>query len=370
MPLYAERLGAREAWIGLLSAGYSAMQFVFAPIWGRLSDRVGRRPVLLVSIAMTAVAFARTRSRRPSRWLLALAALRRRRHREHRHRARLRRRRHPAGGRARRGWGSSAPRSASASSSARPSAACSRTSRSSLPGLRRRGASRRRTASPPTSSCRSRSTTSRASGARTASPRSSRRCGRPGIRRLIWHLLPRRARLQRDGGDLRAPRDAALRARPEHVGYVFAYIGVLVVIVQGGLIGPLTRRFGEKRLLVAGLVAPGGRRSLRCRSPARRRASLVATAPLAIGAGLTAALALLAPLAPRPRATIRAARSGSASRPRRSGGSSAPRPAPGRSGSWSHRLPVRRRARRSWRSRRRCSARARAAARSRRGERS
>ena len=36
-----------EAWIGLLSTGYSAMQFVFAPIWGRLSDRIGRRPVLL-----------------------------------------------------------------------------------------------------------------------------------------------------------------------------------------------------------------------------------------------------------------------------------------------------------------------------------
>ena len=37
--------------------GYSAMQFVFAPIWGRLSDRIGRRPMLLASIAMTAVAF-------------------------------------------------------------------------------------------------------------------------------------------------------------------------------------------------------------------------------------------------------------------------------------------------------------------------
>ena len=58
MPLYAKRLGASEAWTGLLSAGYSAMQFVFAPIWGRLSDRIGRRPMLLGSIVMTAVAFA------------------------------------------------------------------------------------------------------------------------------------------------------------------------------------------------------------------------------------------------------------------------------------------------------------------------
>ena len=38
------------------------------------------------------------------------------------------------------------------------------------------------------------------------------------------------------------------------VGYVFAYIGVLLVIVQGGLVGRLSRRFGEKPLLVAGLV--------------------------------------------------------------------------------------------------------------------
>src|SRR5512144_27561 len=57
MPLYARQLGAPEVWTGLLSTGYSAMQFVFAPIWGQLSDRIGRRPILLVSIAMTAVAF-------------------------------------------------------------------------------------------------------------------------------------------------------------------------------------------------------------------------------------------------------------------------------------------------------------------------
>ncbi len=60
MPLmarYARELGAPVEYIGLLFTGYSAMQFVFAPLWGRLSDRVGRRPVLLVSIALSAVAF-------------------------------------------------------------------------------------------------------------------------------------------------------------------------------------------------------------------------------------------------------------------------------------------------------------------------
>ena len=57
MALYAQELGASVASTGLLSTGYSLMQFVFAPIWGRLSDRIGRRPVLLASIFMTAAAF-------------------------------------------------------------------------------------------------------------------------------------------------------------------------------------------------------------------------------------------------------------------------------------------------------------------------
>ena len=37
--------------IGALFSGFSAMQFLFAPLWGRLSDRIGRRPVLLIGLA-------------------------------------------------------------------------------------------------------------------------------------------------------------------------------------------------------------------------------------------------------------------------------------------------------------------------------
>jgi DHA1 family tetracycline resistance protein-like MFS transporter len=49
----------QTAFVGtLLSAVYSLMQFLFVPVWGRLSDRVGRRPVLLWSIGATAVAMA------------------------------------------------------------------------------------------------------------------------------------------------------------------------------------------------------------------------------------------------------------------------------------------------------------------------
>lgn len=57
LPLYAEQFGASEEVIGVLIAIYSAMQFVFAPILGRLSDRVGRRPVLLVSLIGTSIGF-------------------------------------------------------------------------------------------------------------------------------------------------------------------------------------------------------------------------------------------------------------------------------------------------------------------------
>jgi MFS family permease len=45
---------------------------------------------------------------------------------------------------------------------------------------------------------------------------------------------------------------------PAEVGYVFAYVGVLSAVLQGGLIGRLTKRFGEERLLQGGLVLIAG----------------------------------------------------------------------------------------------------------------
>lgn len=53
LPVYARRFMIEESglMLGLLMASFSAMQFVCAPLWGRLSDRVGRRPVLLTGLA-------------------------------------------------------------------------------------------------------------------------------------------------------------------------------------------------------------------------------------------------------------------------------------------------------------------------------
>jgi multidrug resistance protein len=55
LPLWAEEFGASPIVIGLLTASYALMQFIFAPVWGRLSDRYGRRPVILISLAGSAV---------------------------------------------------------------------------------------------------------------------------------------------------------------------------------------------------------------------------------------------------------------------------------------------------------------------------
>ena len=55
LPLYAEEFGASPASATALVAAFSAAQLVFSPIWGRVSDRVGRKPVLVLSLVGTAV---------------------------------------------------------------------------------------------------------------------------------------------------------------------------------------------------------------------------------------------------------------------------------------------------------------------------
>jgi MFS transporter, DHA1 family, tetracycline resistance protein len=55
LPLYAEEFTDSPALIGLLVASFSVMQLLCAPVIGRLSDRVGRKPVIVVSLVGTAL---------------------------------------------------------------------------------------------------------------------------------------------------------------------------------------------------------------------------------------------------------------------------------------------------------------------------
>ncbi|MFC4319991.1 MFS transporter [Litchfieldia salsa] len=57
MPFYAEQIGASPTQLGLLMAVYSLMQLIFAPMWGRISDRIGRRPIIMVGIFGLALSF-------------------------------------------------------------------------------------------------------------------------------------------------------------------------------------------------------------------------------------------------------------------------------------------------------------------------
>ena len=50
-------LGGDERQVGFLLASYALMQLLFAPVWGRISDRIGRRPIIIIGLATSAVAF-------------------------------------------------------------------------------------------------------------------------------------------------------------------------------------------------------------------------------------------------------------------------------------------------------------------------
>jgi MFS transporter, DHA1 family, tetracycline resistance protein len=284
MPIYAEHLGASEAATGWLSTGYSLMQFVFAPVWGRLSDRIGRRPVLLLSIAMTAVAFllygvaasfalllvsrlfagAATANIAIAQAYVADVT--------------------PPEGRARgmgmigaafglgfvfgpavgallAGWSLSAPGFAAAALSAVNLVGAYFL----LPEPAQHVAA------------------TRTRGRFQALIDELRK---PGIRRIlaIYLVVTLAFSAMEATYAFLAQRHFGLTDR--QVGWLFAYIGVIVVAVQGGLIGPLTRAFGEKRLLVAGTLLQGA--ALAALPFAHGVGGLLAaSAPLAFGSGMS-----------------------------------------------------------------------------------
>jgi len=284
MPIYAEHLGASEAATGWLSTGYSLMQFVFAPIWGRLSDRVGRRPVLLVSIAMTAVAFllygvaasfavllvsrlfagAATANIAIAQAYVADVTT-------------------PEGRAKGMGmigaafglgfvFGPAVGGVLAAHSLSTPGFVAAALSLVNLVGaffLLPEPAQHAAVA--------------RQRGRFEALFAELRK---PGIRKLlvVFFVVTLAFSAMEATYAFLTQRHYGLDAR--HVGWVFAYIGVIVVLVQGGLIGPLTRRYGEKKLLVAGAVLQAV--SLAALPfAAGIPGLLLATAPLALGSGLS-----------------------------------------------------------------------------------
>ncbi len=57
LPFYAESFGATAFMVGLLSTSFSLMQFAFSPIWGRWSDKIGRRPIILIGLAGSGLSY-------------------------------------------------------------------------------------------------------------------------------------------------------------------------------------------------------------------------------------------------------------------------------------------------------------------------
>src|SRR5690554_3020182 len=57
LPFYAVELGGGGMIVGVLVSSYAIAQLISAPLWGRVSDRYGRRPALLISMAFAAVGY-------------------------------------------------------------------------------------------------------------------------------------------------------------------------------------------------------------------------------------------------------------------------------------------------------------------------
>jgi multidrug resistance protein len=255
LPFWAERLGAGPVGVGLILTVYALAQFLFTPVLGSLSDRYGRRPVILISLLIEALGFALTALAGALPFLLLARFIG--------------------------GLGSSNLGSAQAVVS---------------------------DVTPPAGRARGMGAIGAAiglgfvvgpalGGALTALGATVPFWAAMGVALvnalLVWRFLPetrkRRAAVAAEqrkvalfGGwrSLRYPVVARLVGinllftiaftametvfplfsqrvfgwTAEQNGYIFTYVGVVVVIMQGGLVGQLVRRFGEKALLIGGLA--------------------------------------------------------------------------------------------------------------------
>jgi MFS family permease len=292
LPFYALRFGASPQQVTLLLAVYSLMQLFAAPLWGRLSDRVGRRPVLMISMAASVLAYLWIGSA-PVLWMLFAA-------------------RGLAGACA----GNIAAAQAYIADITKPE------ERAKGMGLIGAAFGLGFIIGPALGGLLAGNDPATAdveTPAWVASGLSF--VALCGVVLLLPESLP--ADLRGVSGRARSRLNAILDVLrrpvlsrlivifflvilafagmestfalwaieqfgwgPGQVGYVFAYVGLLSAILQGGLIGGLTRRFGEERLLLWGLVLIGT--GLLFMPLARNLTVLiVAVSALALGMGLT-----------------------------------------------------------------------------------
>lgn len=291
LPFYAVRFAASPQQVTLLMATYSLFQLFAAPLWGRLSDRIGRRPVLMASLAASAFAYL---------WLGGASAL----------------------------WMVFAARAFAGACAGNIAAAQAYIADITTPENRAKGMGLIGAAfglgfifGPALGGFlagNDPATADLAAPAWVAAGLSAfALCG-------VVLLLPESLTAdQRGGAAARRRLGAVLGALrrpvlsrlilifflvilafagmestfalwaiqqfgwgPGQVGYVFAYVGVLSAVLQGGLIGRLTRRFGEERLLLCGLALIGAGLLV---LPFARDVPILALAVsgLALGMGLT-----------------------------------------------------------------------------------
>lgn len=74
LPIFSKELGAENYQVGLIAMSFPVMNFLFAPFWGSLSDRYGRRPIILVSVLLTGLAYLLF-SQTINLWLLLLSRI-------------------------------------------------------------------------------------------------------------------------------------------------------------------------------------------------------------------------------------------------------------------------------------------------------
>ncbi|MDO8431970.1 MAG: MFS transporter [Candidatus Binatus sp.] len=75
LPMFAERMGIGAAGIGLIFSSYSLMQFIFAPILGRMSDRFGRKPIIMLGLIGSSLGYLVYGFADSFFWLLAARAI-------------------------------------------------------------------------------------------------------------------------------------------------------------------------------------------------------------------------------------------------------------------------------------------------------